>query len=46
MGKGSNRRPPCISRQHEELQWKLAYGYITFADYERKLKELKRQGKA
>jgi len=45
MGKGSTRRPPAISREHEDLQWALAYGRITFAEYERRYKELKKQGK-
>lgn len=45
MGKGSVRRPPQISRKHEELQWALAYGRITFIEYERKLKALRKREK-
>lgn len=46
MSKGSGRRPTQISRKHEELQWALAYGSIGFDEYARKLKALKKQGKA
>ncbi|MCP5019617.1 MAG: hypothetical protein GY938_30690 [Ketobacter sp.] len=46
MGKGDTRRPTLISREHEDLQWALAEKRITFAEYERKLKALKRKGKA
>lgn len=41
MGKGSQRRPCLLTREAENLQWKLAYGKIAFADYEVKVKKLK-----
>ena len=45
-GKGSTRQPMQISRKHEELQWALTYGHIGFEEYSRRLKLLKKQGKA
>ena len=42
MGKGSRRRPSQISRAEYDLKWALAYGRITFAEYERKLKALRK----
>lgn len=45
MGKGSKKRPSQVSRQEEELRWKLATGRITFKEFTRKRKELIKQGK-
>jgi len=45
MGKGSERRPTAISREEEDLKWKLAYGKITFDEFEKRYKQLARQGK-
>lgn len=44
MGKGDTRRPTQISRQEERIRWKLAYGKITFREFELRMKELKKQG--
>jgi len=56
MSKGSQRRPTQISRKLERLRWHYAYqgetiGGITyppmkFAEYARRLKDLKRRGLA
>ena len=35
MSKGSKRRPRQISREEENMRWKLAYGMITFNEYEK-----------
>jgi len=44
-GKGSARRP-CLIGQHEEaLRYKLAGGYITFDEYEKRMKKLRKEGK-
>jgi len=45
MSKGSWRRPRRISREEETLRWKLAFGRITFVEFEREYKKLKKQGK-
>jgi len=45
MGKGSTRRPSSITREEENLRWKLAFGHITFEQFERKYKELLKAGK-
>lgn len=45
MGKGSRRRPSSIGREEEALRWQLAFGKITFKQFERRYKELKKQGK-
>lgn len=45
MGKGSQRRPTAITPHEEELRWQLAAGEITSKEYEKRYKELKRQGK-
>lgn len=44
MGKGSKRRPTLISREEEELNWKLALGYITSGTWKRKRRELMKRG--
>ncbi len=33
-GKGSKRRPCQISREEEQLRWDLAYGRITYKEFE------------
>ncbi len=43
MGKGDKRRPSQISRAEYDLKWALAYGWIAFAEYERKLKALRKR---
>jgi len=45
MSKGSTRRPPQISRELEELRWRYATQPMSFESYQRRLRELKRQGK-
>lgn len=42
MSKGSKRRPTLISREEENIRWQLATGLITFKEFERKYKELKK----
>lgn len=44
MSKGSNRRPAQISQAEERIRWKLAYGQITFAEFEKRVKALRKQG--
>lgn len=44
-GKGDTRRPTAISPEEERIRWKLAYGKITFAEFERRYEELVKQGK-
>ena len=44
MSKGSERRPRQITRQEEQLRWQLATKRITFAQFERKYKQLYKQG--
>lgn len=44
-GKGDKPRPSAISREEETLRWQLAFGWITFVEYEKQYKKLKRQGK-
>lgn len=41
----SGWRPSGMSREEEELRWKLASGHISFAEYERRYKKLLREGK-
>jgi len=43
-GKGDTRRPARISREEEALRWALAFGKITFKQFERKYRELKKSG--
>lgn len=35
----------CVSREREDLAWALALGKITFKQYERRRKQLIREGK-
>ena len=44
MSKGSKRRPTLISREEEELNWKLALGYINLKTWKNRRRELKRKG--
>jgi len=44
MSKGSKRRPSGITRQEEDLRYALAFGKITFKQFEQKYKELKKRG--
>lgn len=44
MGKGSQRRPTAITPHEERLRWKLATGIISFKEFEKRMKKLKRQG--
>ena len=41
----SKATPLATSREEENLRWLLAEGRITFKEYEKKYKQLKRQGK-
>lgn len=44
MGKGSGRRPTTISPEEERIRWLLAYGRISFAEFEKKYKVLRKRG--
>jgi len=44
-GKGDSKRPRLISREEEDIRYALALGKITFEEYERRYKELRKQGK-
>jgi len=44
MGKGTQRRPPQITKEEERLRWKLALGKISFVEFEKKFKQLKKMG--
>jgi len=44
-GKGSARRPSQISREEEELRWKLAEGKITREQFVREYSRLLHEGK-
>ena len=39
-GKGSTRRPTLISREEEDLRWKLAYGEIKREEFDKKMEQL------
>lgn len=41
----SKATPLATSREEESLRWLLAEGRITFKEYEKKYKQLKRRGK-
>ena len=43
MNKGSNRRPCQVSREEENMRWKLAYGKITFKEYTKWWKQYKKK---
>jgi len=45
MGKGSQRRPSCITPKAEQLQWDLAFGHISKDEYWKQRKILENQGK-
>lgn len=45
MGKGNRKRPPQISREEEYLRYALAFGMITFQQFEYEYKRLKKAGK-
>ena len=44
-GKGDKRRPRSISREEEDLRYKYAYGDMTFEQFERRYRELVKEGK-
>lgn len=44
MGKGDTRRPTQISQAEERIRWKLAYGKITFKEFEARMRGLRKQG--
>lgn len=44
MGKGSKRRPCCITREEQDLRDKYAHGDLTFVQYEKKYKALMDRG--
>ena len=44
-GKGDDRRPCQTSREEEELRYSLARGEISRKEYDRKYKELLKEGK-
>jgi len=41
-GKGSKRRPCLTSRAEEKLRWDLKEGKITFKEFERRMKSVKK----
>lgn len=42
----SNKATPRnISREEETIRWALAFGEITFAQFEKKYKQLQKEGK-
>lgn len=41
----SKATPLATSREEENLRWQLAYGEITLKEFEKRYRELKRQGK-
>jgi len=41
----SKATPSAISQEEESLRWQLATGKITFKEFEKRYKKLKRQGK-
>lgn len=45
MGKGDSRRPSRISKEEENIRFALALGKISFKTFEKRYKELKKQGK-
>ncbi len=45
MGKGSNRRPCSIGKEEKAIRDALAWGKISFAEFEEKYNQLKREGK-
>lgn len=45
MGKGDDRRARRISREEENIRFALALGRINFRTFEKRYKELKKQGK-
>jgi len=45
MGKGSNRRPTLVTREQEDLNYKLALGHITFEQWEKERAKLIKEGK-
>lgn len=45
MGKGDKRRPRSISREEEELRYAYAYSKMTFKEFERRYKQLVKEGK-
>lgn len=44
MSKGSKRRPRATTREEQNLRDLYAYGLITFKQYEKKYKALKKRG--
>ena len=42
MGKGHKRRPCLTSKAEERLRYQLALRQITFAEYQRKMKKVKK----
>jgi len=44
MGKGSKRRPCCISNEERDLRYEYAEGKITLEEFNRRLQELKDNG--
>jgi len=45
MSKGSKKRPTLVSNEENTLRWKLALGEITFDEYNKQYKQLKKEGK-
>jgi len=42
-GKGSKRRPCCVSRKEEGLRWDLAFGKISKKEYDEAVKKLEKK---
>ena len=45
IGKGHDKRPPQISYEEEQLRWLLFEKKITFKQFERRYKQLEKEGK-
>jgi len=45
MGKGSKRRPSCVSKEELDLRYEYAEGGMTLEEFNRRLEEIKKQGK-
>jgi hypothetical protein len=44
MGKGDKRRPSQITREEQDLRWKLYCGTISSAEFNRQYSKLKKDG--
>ncbi len=42
VGKGSRRRPRSVSRHEEDLRWKYMQGGMSFLEFEKRLKQIRK----